>query len=96
MQHTPGPWRYHVYGDGSSAVIPDVGYQVCTMPEVPPVRIAPNGRLLAAAPALLEALEAVESQLRNARMDVRVLTSLHTSEALQLARAAIQSARGEQ
>ena len=54
--HTPGPWRYHVYDDGSSAIIPDVGYQVCTMAEVPPKRIQANARLIAEAPAMLEAL----------------------------------------
>jgi hypothetical protein len=60
-QHTPGPWKasnYHALG----------GYPVRTAePDTTPIAIVPdltNARLIAEAPAMLEALRAIATYMR--------------------------------
>jgi hypothetical protein len=66
MSHTPGRWHIVPYGDGSSLVIhSDEQNRVCFMATASSDRptshasIRANARLIAAAPALYDALKAI-------------------------------------
>lgn len=84
-QHTPGPWQYHVTVDGDAivagggkvrvaeALVCDVGYE----------DERANARLIAAAPDLLAACEAMIGTAKKAGMNVSAF------------RAAIAKAKGE-
>ena len=68
-EHTPGPWTIEHYGDGDSLVIhSDSNTRICFMatPGSSPrafSKIEANGRLIAAAPEMHEALGAAENEL---------------------------------
>lgn len=88
--HTPGPWdledsgvdeAYVYFLDAGPAWIP------CDVHSGPDNHDWANARLIAAAPDLLEALEAIEAR-------VRVVIGAHAPE-LKHAREAIAKARGE-
>jgi len=102
-KHTPGPWEVH---RGGGLVRRDNGDDTCcSIAEIcVPYRHGighvrgdseqqANARLIAAAPALLKALEDIMEWEEEIRADLR----LHTSPGLVLdpARAAIAAARGE-
>lgn len=63
--YTPGPWSIREYGDGDSLVVENApNWRICFMatPGESPgamAKIEANARLIAAAPDLLEALEAM-------------------------------------
>ena len=105
-KHTPGPWKYNhgltyfrkahrliktelvvgAKGEWVAAVIND--YEDGT-----PVKVQQaNARLMAAAPELLEALEAVEAWWFNGETDANVHMPHHVESMI---RAAIAKAKGE-
>lgn len=68
--HTPGPWTVEEYGDEDAPALVihrDSETRVCFMATPgsygDPAKIAADASLIAAAPELLEALEAVESEI---------------------------------
>ena len=85
--YTPGPWK----SDGLRVSAEDRGTiaQVLTPQQGGTFDAAANARLIAAAPNLYTALEALESACRNVRNTEAQLDSLA------LARAALARARGE-
>ncbi|MFA5898819.1 MAG: hypothetical protein WC829_06865 [Hyphomicrobium sp.] len=68
-KHTPGPWRVIRQNDIPTAVMaphPDLGgYGVCLIVVGPEMEA--NARLIAAAPALVEALQEAQAALRSER-----------------------------
>jgi len=59
MSHTPGPWSWDKgfdYGERWSTVFSEKGHELAEMAFITP-ELDANGRLMAAAPELLEALE---------------------------------------
>lgn len=95
--HTPGPWSVEQYGDGDSLVIHAGGeWRICFMatPGDSPGamrRIEANARLIAAAPALLEALQAQEDQQRRGILN---MTDAEVERVTTLRRAALAQATG--
>lgn len=95
--HTPGPWSWSatafdrgLTGAGPVPVIEDLGYDGLWID-----RDSPNARLIAAAPDLLEALQATTDLLASAnRSSDR--PSGYISNRIMEARAAIAKATGEQ
>ena len=87
-KHTPGPWNYDCYGDGSSGIVPTEGYMICVMADKAhdPATVAANARLIAAAPDMLAALS-----------DLVIGASENGYNGLSLsrARAAIDKVKGE-
>lgn len=83
-QHTPGPWRigdagFTVFGPPKPGALPET---------IAPVKNRANARLIAAAPDLLTAVEAL--------LDCEpALLSAKERKAYAIARAAIAKARGE-
>ena len=76
-KHTPGPWTAHIYRAGTAVI------KTSDCAEVATVQYASaDARLIAAAPDLLEACEALVSGLKN--------------DAFDLARAAIAKAKRRQ
>ncbi len=94
--HTPGPWKVIPpvgpgnYGVNSEKALTAYGnWCVAVIPNGDHAEAAPNARLIAAAPALLEALEALAEYWRNG-------TPVQPgSEVANDALAAIAAARGE-
>jgi len=73
MSHTPGPWTIHGWGDGDYEVNA-ASETVCNVPgfddeTVDVDRAEPNARLIAAAPDLLAACQAVAHDLRAVVLD---------------------------
>ena len=100
--HTPGPWHAaHRHGDGTAHddVIGQLGWEVHGPPESGPgcrgqFRKSGDAHLIAAAPDLYDALWVAESALAMAAAYVhREQATMH--QALEVARAAITTARGE-
>lgn len=88
--HTPGPWRVyqekpHYYSVGTDYAH-DRGHD-CNI--VRDIRCEANARVMAAAPELLDALEAIRNSARDGRAIPEWL-----EERLQQADAAIRKARG--
>lgn len=95
VKHTPGPWHVGVRQPNSDKFVYGAdGEEVANcdrLTNFPDVNLA-NARLVAAAPDLLEALEACESLLSaKAGKDPRVWRSVPMT----LARSAIAKAKGE-
>jgi len=83
-QHTPGPWRigdagFTVFGPPKSGALPET---------IAPVKNRANARLIAAAPELLEALEALLN--RDLAPPLEKIGAVYVN-----ARAAIAKARGQ-
>lgn len=110
MSHTPKPWKFSKMLLGSSKdrrsgfVVnrdhePDEGFatRICDMrctPEKPFTECEANARLIAAAPDLLEALQAISKWMSDAMLDIQQ-RGLPSREAYEIARAAIAKAKGE-
>ena len=60
-QHTPGPWRYDYEPGYCGEIIASNGQTICTFADEP---LPSNARLIAAAPDLLDALQAIEKYMR--------------------------------
>lgn len=89
--HTPGPWESHIAFDGSYPITRTDGFRLAeTYPGDDPESRA-NARLIAASPALLEALQAAAETLDTA-LDPSNLDEEMVKSALAQARAAIQQA----
>lgn len=103
---TPGPWSF----DGNSCGIVDgpddriralvYGDGIGVGDSENPASMYANARLIAAAPALYEALEKVCGYLLNAQIDIETGAKRSTAVAtiqggLSMARAALKQARGE-
>ena len=85
-KHTPGPWRVDPESEEAYDIMAGerrIVAQVLTQRDDATVATV-NARLIAAAPELLEALEAAEKELQE----------LDDSDALFMARAAIAKAKG--
>lgn len=75
-QHTPGPWALEEHDDGSFSVVPAVGFGIARVDYMAGQPASANGRLIAAAPELLEACE-----LALCEMNLAIsLTKPHTRE----------------
>ena len=58
--HTPGPWFLDTASDGSMAIMPQCGFTITVIKPRPGFeQDLPNARLMAAAPELLAALQAL-------------------------------------
>lgn len=98
-KHTPGPWRVGrghngalgVWSNGVSTDSPDV----CSVAAVPNTEDEKRARLIAAAPELLEAAEAVEAWWNAMPIMSRVPAHDEALSAIRKARAAIAKAKGE-
>ena len=87
-KHTPGPW--HLSASKACIWHQDHG-RICTPPNHAQVwNWEPNARLIAAAPELLAALEALLD------MDVAYQRGPRVQDAVAVARTAIAKAKGEQ
>jgi hypothetical protein len=91
MSHTPGPWAYENY-DGTVHVFIDNEGGTPSICKLVGNDKDANARLIAAAPEMLEALEAIDSYWSSTGEDdwIRFFNT-----GLQPARAAIAKARGE-
>lgn len=91
MEHTPGPWTRH--GLGISKDAGEYGYAValCDSP-VPPGEAEANARLIAAAPDLLTALEALMPMLEAHQAQDKSLTT-YGHEIINAGRAAVAKAQ---
>jgi len=90
-KHTPGPWHADQSTDGGWAIVPTEGFLIAVMAQVPPERIEPNARLIAAAPDLLDALRAlvnITMHPQATKADIRMIANE--------ARAAIARAEGRE
>lgn len=67
QKHTPGPWYLDTFSDGTMAIMPQVGFSICSLePRAGFKRDIPNFHLMAAAPELLDALKEARSMLETA------------------------------
>lgn len=94
MKHTPGPWT--VYDDSNDGKtnrieIAALGKTVARIYHSVPAEDLPNARLIAAAPELLEALEFIAN-----RQNLMFAECSDAEEIIEVARAAIAKATGEQ
>ena len=97
MEHTPGPWRVGqlVQNDGSMAIMAEERVALADDFETPEGEA--NARLIAAAPALLSALEHIGSILDTdptnlpAEMTLTEIRAIFTAKA----RAAVKAAKGD-
>lgn len=109
MTHTPGPWKAVKVGNTkvTQAVIADTQYGFHLIATTHPIPIEntgrqeENARLIAAAPELLEALEAIRREPQGCPMcDAGVLRNKDKNHwpdcPYEMARAAIAKARGEE
>ena len=88
QKHTPGPWHLDASSDGSMAIMPEVGFSICSLgPRAGFKRDIPNFHLMAAAPELLDALTDLVGGCGKEG-------DLFSSEAMEKARAAIAKAEG--
>ena len=89
-KHTPGPWQYAFEGGTVAFITEADGTTVCKLSTLENStahsRLAANARLIAAAPALLEALYAIKL------CEFNSMSSRH--EMLRLAQQAIERAVG--
>ena len=87
-KHTPGPWAIGLQVDNERAqIITADGEHLCYVEQYP---VLPNARLVAAAPDLLAALEALEGYAADCAFDLG-----ERPACLTVARAAILRAKGE-
>jgi len=98
-RHTPGPWRGHNNGDGTMRGIygeAPYGNMICYMTNPVPSNHegAANARLIASAPALLQALEKLYVAIVDAAWEQKY-QALNGLEAVVVAEAAIKEARGD-
>lgn len=87
MSHTPGPWRRYRDRTGRVSKIEGRGRRVCTF-QPSDLNAEANASLIAAAPEMLEALEAMVEMVE--------MNGLGKRYALDLAASAIAKARGEE
>lgn len=95
-KYTPGPWRY--VGFGGTHVLARNGRCIADAPQpngMDPEEGFANARLIASAPELLEALEALLESAISANASLNWATGLNDEPAsFNQARAAISKARG--
>lgn len=101
MNHTPGPWSIWSYNPGTHAFVigPDNGHSVAVVHKTPPEHGPSNARLIAAAPDLLEALEACAESLAGCDEALDQMAGVggyKPDSAIAQARAAIGKAQGKQ
>jgi len=98
-KHTPGPWHYRRGDEWSHSVVthhgtlPDGSQNCWTVADINKMREPEheaNARLIAAAPELLEALQACEARLTHLAQN-----SVNVVAELKQARAAIAKAEGQ-
>lgn len=96
-QHTPGPWSADEWAPGFTVSAPDSHYSVCHLEDCNNAEA--NARLIAAAPELLAALEALLDSNLPERCNVRPHAdcgcfSCRQYDVIELAQAAIAKAGG--
>jgi len=95
-KHTPGPWRYSELGSEGAMIYPDYGdirergRAICRVDMRDTLTDFANARLIAAAPELLEAVEAASDYFHDFTESDQEETDL-----AKLMRAAIAKAKGE-
>ena len=88
-KHTPGPWKAHAYTDSGNVYIKEgnQGFAIAQMLDTYPDQMQANARLMAAAPALLEALDWIVYEIVEGCEDKDAI--------LRVAQEAIAKAKGE-
>ena len=94
QQHTPAPWVVESRPGHDSYVTGGGSYRIARVIHGYAVEGKANARLIAAAPALLAALEAMVGQAEEPYHIDMFEATTHGAEALSSARAAIAQARG--
>ena len=97
-KHTPGPWQYAFEGGTVAFIVEADGTAVAkistTENSTAHNRLPANAQLIAAAPDLLETLQAIESAANYAKDNPRKQTD-KLFDILELSRAAIAKATGK-
>lgn len=94
-KHTPGPWAWYTGGNHKALVRPGVDGRILMQRDVDGELIYEDACLIAAAPALLEALKNCLSVIEFMAAEMGRLDAVRGSEGYGLARAAIAAALGE-
>ena len=92
-QHTPGPWELRHFGQGTRVGITADGHGIATLDHTENQEA--NARLIAAAPALLAALERLSAGMWEGVRGEDYTNPLVYGEQVKQARKAIALARGE-
>ena len=95
MKHTVGPWRLSVYKSvaGEVGTILDANGEEVANLHGPDGTIEPDGRLMAAAPEMLDALKSVETAIYDA-LHAGNLSRAYAGGAIGKIEAAIRKAEG--